>query len=718
MDIYPVIMCGGAGTRLWPASRPSRPKQFIPLAGNRSLFQETALRVAPLVKGRGRLVIVGGERHRESILEQLAEIGLEAQVLLEPVSRDSGPAMAAAAAWVHREDPSGLMVFVASDHHVTDREAFRRAVTDGTAAAAAGRIVTMGITPNAPSRAYGYIKPAGRGLSHVEGFVEKPSRAQAVEYIASGYLWNSGNFIVQADTLVKELGALAPSIESAARRSLPPAAHGSVAVLTDAFASAPKISIDYAVMEHTALASVLEVDFGWFDLGSWDSIAASGEGDYGLHIFEDSEGCLARAPDGMIVAALGVKNLAIIAEADAVLVCDLSRAQDVKRLVERVRLTSPHHLDFAAPAPETLTSGGARLSEWLRLGALPAWSALGLADGVFVEALTQDGRRVGVDGRPRVHAHQLVAFAQAGALGWQGPWRRILTDGLARLDDEIRLQVSGGRESRSAMTPGDEAALLEQEAWAMLALAASHVARVDDGSLEQRAVAIRTRLSGLTKPTGDLHLRVVALGVALEACLIWEATGEDEAWRAMADEILGLALRALADSDRGFIRGGSGVIAEPGRQFEWAWMFSIAAQRRQDTSLSVAARRLYDWGLRGVLDQPQIVVDGMDERGSPNSNRARLAPQAAWLRAALSLAEGAHDGERVALLADAATALRALWLYLRPNGLWHDKYLVSEKFIDEPASAENLRHVVAGFGQLVETGRAEGLEGLAVLSLG
>ncbi|RZJ74996.1 MAG: mannose-1-phosphate guanylyltransferase, partial [Brevundimonas sp.] len=210
MGLYPVIMCGGAGTRLWPASRPSRPKQFIPLSGNRSLFQETALRVAPLADDGGRLIVVGGRAHRQAILDQLAEIGIEAQVLLEPEPRDSAAAMAAAAAWTAAHDAAGVNVFVASDHHIPDHEGFRAAVTRGAAASADGRIVTLGVRTTEPSSAYGYIAPEGTDLSPVAAFVEKPDRAAAERYIADGYLWNSGNFIARADVLLSELQAEAP----------------------------------------------------------------------------------------------------------------------------------------------------------------------------------------------------------------------------------------------------------------------------------------------------------------------------------------------------------------------------------------------------------------------------------------------------------------------------------------------------------------------------
>ena len=348
--IYPVIMCGGAGTRLWPASRPSRPKQFIPLGGNRSLFQDTALRVACLARDGGKLIIVGGELHRRWIVDQLDEIDVEAQVLLEPMPRDSAAAMAAAATWTARRDVDGVNAFVASDHHIVDDVAFRHAVRIAADEAGRDRIVILGVKPTTPSCAFGYIRPRAEGLAGVEEFVEKPDAEAAARYVANGYLWNSGNFITKATILLDELRTHAPAVEAAARLSLPQTQNSgqSIINLTSAFGDAPRISIDYAVMERTDRASVLPVDFAWSDLGAWEAVQSCGRGNTGRHILEDTHNCVVRAPPGVIIAALGVRNLAIVAERDAILVCDLSRSQDIKFLVDKVGTISPEHLDFAS----------------------------------------------------------------------------------------------------------------------------------------------------------------------------------------------------------------------------------------------------------------------------------------------------------------------------------------------------------------------------------
>ncbi len=736
MALFPVILCGGAGTRLWPASRPSRPKQFIPLAGNRSLFQDTVTRVARLVEGESRILVVSGQAHRDVIGDQLAEIGVEAQLLLEPEARDSAPAMAAAAAWVARRDPEGILAFVASDHYIPDDEAFRRAILDAAEGAREGRIVTLGVRPSEASSAYGYIKPGGPGMSVVQSFREKPDAATALGYVQSGYLWNSGNFIVSARTLGEELARYAPTVQEAAVAALPPADDDPVQTLGPAFAETPKISIDYALMEKTHLASVLEVDFTWSDLGAWDSIAASGEGNTGVHIFEDAERCLARAPDGVLVAALGVHNVAIIVEPDAVLVCDLSKSQGVKRIVERMRATSPKHLDFARAEPESLDVGARRFADWMRLRALPTWSTLGLdSEGGFAEALSQSGRPVHSPRRARVQARQIYVYAQAGLLGWAGPWRQIVRAGLDRLttrylrpDGQVRTLLTAEGE------PLDETAMVYDQAFVLLAIATAVKAGVGGSDLPGRAQVVRESLidralaNGAVEEAGEHPFQANAHMHLLEASMAWEDVSDDPAWTALSDRIARLAIDVFIDRERGFLReffdsswgpadGDDGRLVEPGHQFEWAWLLTRYGLARGEQGMLTAAKTLYDRGRAGLAERPPVALDALNDDMTVRSARSRLWPQTEWLKASLLLAEQARDGERTELLSDAAAALRALWLYLQADGGWYDKRLPGGEFLDEPAPASSLYHIMAALEQLCETGGALDIDGAESLTL-
>jgi mannose-1-phosphate guanylyltransferase/mannose-6-phosphate isomerase len=721
MKIYPVIMCGGAGSRLWPASRPGRPKQFLPLTGARSLFQETVLRVAPLAAD-GDVVVVAGLGHADAIATELAAIGVDATILLEPEARDSGPAMAAAAAFIQRRDPDGVAAIIASDHHIPDAEAFRAAVRAAAQEAARGRIVTLGVTPTWPSPAYGYISPEGAGLSPVKRFVEKPDAATAARYLADGFLWNSGNFIVSAAALMDDLARHAPGIGEAARDALPADLTGPLVRLTDAFRSAPRISIDYAVMEKSDRTSVLPVDFEWSDVGAWDSVLATGAGHTGLHIGVDSDNVLVRAADGMVVATLGVSNIAVIAENDAVLVCDLSRAQDVKMVVDRVKAEAPRHADVPAAADHAPFR---RFGDWMRTAALPLWATLGThADGTFVETLTLEGRAVESRRRARVQTRQIYVFARAGAQGWAGPWRERVERGLERfLYGYLR---ADGAVRNALSTDGsvlDDAALLYEQAFALLALSAVHAAGIETARCEAQAGVMLNRLladrlpNGGWREGGDHPFQANANMHLFEAAQAWAARGVDARWNAVADSLAELALTRFIDGDGGFLReffdadwrpaaGEDGRLVEPGHQFEWAWLLSRHALARGDDRAMAAAKRLYVHGLRGVDPRRGVAVDELDDSLSIRSARARLWPQTEWLRAALAMAELAQGSEREQRLAEARKAAAGLALYLRPNGAWCDKLETSGAFTEEPAPASSLYHIIGAFDQVCAAAEA------------
>ena len=299
--IIPLIMCGGAGTRLWPASREVHPKQFLPLFGARSTFQDTIRRVSDTALFE-RPVVITNNAYRFMVLEQLAEIGLEADVLLEPMRRDSGPAIAAGAAFAQARDKDAVMLALAADHIVRDTPAFLAACREGLAAAQAGHIVTFGVQPARAATEYGYINPgdviAGQVRS-VAKFVEKPDPATAAGYIKAGYLWNSGNFMFRAAVLLDEYRTFdAGSVEAVGHAVAKAGTDlGFVKLNEAAFGSAKSMSIDYAVMEKTARAAVVPVACGWSDVGSWHAVwelsdkDKEGNAARGAAVFEDSRNC-------------------------------------------------------------------------------------------------------------------------------------------------------------------------------------------------------------------------------------------------------------------------------------------------------------------------------------------------------------------------------------------------------------------------------------------
>jgi mannose-1-phosphate guanylyltransferase/mannose-6-phosphate isomerase len=348
--IIPLIMCGGAGTRLWPASREVRPKQFLPLFGARSTFQDTLLRVSD-AKLFERPIVITNAAYRFMVLEQLAEIGIEADVLLEPVRRDSGPAIAAGAAFAQTRDGQAIVLALAADHVVQDKDAFTAACRQGLVAAGEGRIVTFGIKPERAATEYGYINPGdvvSGDVRAVEKFVEKPDQPTAAEYIKNGYLWNSGNFMFRAAVLLDEYRKFDTASVEAVTAAVSKAGRdlGFVTLDPEAFGSAEAISIDYAVMEKTARAAVVPVSCGWSDVGSWHAVwelsDRDGEGNaaQGQAVFEDSRNCNV-ATDRALVALEGVDDLVVVATQDAVLVSRQKDANGLKRLVAKLKTVAP-----------------------------------------------------------------------------------------------------------------------------------------------------------------------------------------------------------------------------------------------------------------------------------------------------------------------------------------------------------------------------------------
>ena len=345
--IVPIVLAGGTGTRLWPVSRDAMPKQFLAFNGPRTTFQDTLLRVAhPMFAPP--IVVTGPDFHFFA-RRQAEDVGVEAQVVIEPMRRDTAAAVAAGSllAWAH--DAAALVLVLAADHIVLDTEAFRATCAAGQEAAGNGAIVTFGIVPTAPKTAYGYILPGEpigeRGVHKVARFVEKPDAATAETYVREGYLWNSGNFLFRAATMIDEMTRYQPDVISAVEQSLKLADNdlGFLRLDAGAFAAAPRISIDYAVMEKTEHAAVVRGDFRWSDIGSWDALADIVPPDRERNIVQgpavrmDSTGCIIHADD-RLVAALGVRDLVIVSTADAVMVAPRDRAQDVRDLVTELKV--------------------------------------------------------------------------------------------------------------------------------------------------------------------------------------------------------------------------------------------------------------------------------------------------------------------------------------------------------------------------------------------
>jgi mannose-1-phosphate guanylyltransferase/mannose-6-phosphate isomerase len=347
--IHPVVLSGGSGTRLWPLSRALSPKQLLPLISDKSLLQETVLRVNDARQFAAPLVIANDE-HRFLVGEQLRAIGARPRALvLEPQGRNTAPAICVAALILSADDPDALLLVLPSDHAIKHRAAFLAGVERAVAAARAGALVTFGVAPDRTETSYGYIRrgkpwPEIDGCFAVVEFVEKPDATRAAKMVAAGdYYWNSGMFVLPAKVYLQELARRDNAMIESCRRALSEAKRDLdfLRLEATAFTAARSISIDYAVMEHTKAAAVVAVDIGWSDVGSFDALWQAGSKDadgnvaVGNAVTVDTRNSYLRAEHGL-VTTLGVEDLIVVATADAVLVVPRARASDLKQLVAKL----------------------------------------------------------------------------------------------------------------------------------------------------------------------------------------------------------------------------------------------------------------------------------------------------------------------------------------------------------------------------------------------
>jgi mannose-1-phosphate guanylyltransferase/mannose-6-phosphate isomerase len=387
--VVPVILSGGFGTRLWPASRKRQPKQMLPLVDDRTMLRATIDRVAA-IPGVATPFFVANEDQRAGIQRELSQAGIaSADLVLEPVGRNTAPAVAVAALELLARDEDPLLLVLPADHVIRNEETFAEAVQLAASFAGRNHLVTFGISPTHPETGYGYIqfgKPLAEGVREVKEFKEKPDRRTAEEYVVSGrYLWNSGMFLFKASTYLDELGRFNPEIVTAAKAALDGAKRRDSMITLDgeAFAASPADSIDYAVMEHTENAAVVPIHAGWSDVGSWAALYELTEHDDDgnivtgdVELIDVVNSYIRGGP--RLVAAIGVDGLVIVDTRDALLVAKRERSQDVKEIVDRIR---------AAKRPEFDTDGNEHRpwGKFTTLDAGPGYRVLRL----FIEPRTK-----------------------------------------------------------------------------------------------------------------------------------------------------------------------------------------------------------------------------------------------------------------------------------------------------------------------------------------
>ena len=551
--------------------------------------------------------------------------------------------------------------------------------------------------PTSASEALGYIQP-GKGpgpVKPIAAFEEKPDAEAAKALVDAGALWNSGTFVARAATLLAETQRWAPEVAAAAQAAVAEATTAAGVVrLGAAFARAPQIAFDRAVMERTDRGAVLPADFAWSDLGAWDAVldAAGPDSDgnavQGAVSTPGSSQVLVRAAPGMRVAVVGATRLAVVVEADGVLVCDLDHAQAVR----------------GAPGQgvgrfASLAEAAAWFDSWLRTAALPLWATVGVdaATGGFREALTLEGRPFDPQRRTRVQARQAFVFARAAADGLPGPWGAVATRGFdwfaqhARRPDGLFATTLDASGAQTSSQPH-----LYEHAFVLLALAAL--------GRPEEAEAVLAGLDGFRHPQGGFReagehpFQANAHMHLLEAAIAWEQAGGGTAWRALADELTDLAVTRLIDPATGTLHeffdadwrplAGEAGLIEPGHQFEWAWLL---AQRPAARGMA-AARPLFAAGRRGLDPGLGMIVNALHDDGSVRDPAARLWPQTEHLKAALVL------GEEAAAL-EAANAMAA-FLDTPVRGVWRERRAAHGGFIAQPSPATSLYHLYLAIREL------------------
>lgn len=702
--VYPVVLCGGPGERLWPLSRPWRPKPFIPLIGSVSGLQN-AVALAQSLATKAEVIVVGVEHHRDLIHRQFAATAGPARVLLEPAARDTAASIAAAAVWLAGGAPDSVMVVLPADHHMPDTQAVRAALETAIQAAHAEVLVVMGLRPGSASTAFGYIRPDSviPGIQPVVGFEEKPSAGRASELVAQGALWNSGIFVGRADTFVSELRRWAPEIMSVVEQAVLGGRHdGTDFIFGPQFIPVPRLAFDRAVMENTDRAVVLPVDFAWSDLGSWASIlAASVQDADGNHVAPhvratSTDRTLVRAPASTQVSVVGLSNVAVVVEPDAVLVCALDETQVVRGAGDGP-LRPDRYTDLAEAAED--------LGLWLRTAALPLWATVGMDGGAFREALTWRGDPADPYRRTLVQARQTFVFASAAAGGIEGPWGQAAVGAVGftpRRADCLYVR----RFDRSGAVVDPEARLYDN-AFVLLARAALQQLMPTPENLAAAldlcdALNVFRHTAGGFREVGEGGFQANANMHLLEAALEWEIAADGTGWSNLSDELAELALARFVDPATGALSeyydaswrrlSGDAVVIEPGHQFEWAWLLTRWGRMRQDPRGEAAARRLFDVGRRAFDPRRGVVVNALWADMSVRDAGARLWPQTEHIKAALILGD-----DQAAL--QAANGLVA-YLETPARGVWRERMRPDGGFVEEPSPASSLYHLFLAIREL------------------
>ena len=716
--IHPVILCGGVGTRLWPLSTPATPKQFLPLTTHRSMIEETAFRFSKSLRSDLNFthpLVIGSKPHESLIATALPK----ARKILEPMGRNSAPAVAAASLV---NDPDDLVLILPADHDIRDVPAFQQAIALAAEAAEAGAIVTFGVQPSHPATGYGYIK-AEHGdamIKTVEEFVEKPDFVTAESYLKAGsYYWNAGIFLFKAGIMSDALQQFAPEVLTGTQRAMRPFEGNTMHLDPEAFSESPSISIDYAVMEKAENVKTVPVQMGWSDVGGYralhDLLTEEETANYssGPVFTTDSEGLYVRS-EGPAIAVNGVSNLVIIATENEVMITPTSDDAAVKKLGAEVQ-NKRAQLGFSGALKR-------RAKDWL-WQAFETWSekAWDEGNGGFVEQLDLDGNPdLGADRRVRVQARQVYSFAQAIELGWPNTdtAKSLVERGLDYLDGQLRHPDGGWVHTTTADgTPIDQRRDLYDHAFIILAGSAAYKAtgsalglklaqdamafidtHMKDHSFGGWHEALPARLPRRSNPhmhmleamlayynaTGDL----AALDRAGECVTLFEKYFFDPATNVLSE---------FFEQDWTTTDPSAETVFEPGHHYEWANLLFMHEQASGHDSLSWRRRLIRHVDANGLNAETGFAINALRanrEIANPNS---RLWHQLEMFRAYLL-----HPG--VASRARSEAVLEQIletYLDQAPIGGWVDEVDATGAPIAQAIPASMLYHTVTALALLM-----------------
>lgn len=718
--VHPVILCGGAGTRLWPLSTPATPKQFLALTSDKSMITETADRFASSHESGvsfGAPLVVGSAKHQSLLSANLPN----ARQILEPFGRNSAPAVAAACL---AYAPDDLILILSADHSIRNVPAFHRAIVTAAQSAAGGAIVTFGIKPTYPSTGYGYIKAVGEAEENtaiaVETFVEKPPLADAEAYLKAGtYFWNAGIFLFKASTMLEALQTHAPEVLAGTKKAMGESTGDTILLDADAFEATPSISIDFAVMEHAENVETVPVDMDWSDVGGYPALhellADDPEGNAitGRAVVRDSTGLYVRS-DGPVISVSGVSDLAIVATGDDVMITPIDDAQAVKALgkeVQQSRETLGLSQDLIDQARDWLWTAFEVWSE-------KAWDPV---LGGFVEQLSMEGEPDrAANRRVRVQARQVFSFAKAIEMGWPGADKAhaLVDQGLAYIDTKLRHPDGGWvHTTQPDGTPIDEKRDLYDHAFMILAGATAYQITGNETGLKIADDAIAFIDAELkdhehggwfeAKPAvlprrANPHMHL------LEAMMAYhQATGCQKALERAA-ECVGLfetkffnpANDVMAEffaNDWTLETPKDEVIWEPGHHYEWATLLFQYEQLTGHDTLSWRRRLIRRADRTGLNAKTGFAMNALQSDGTIINDNSRLWHQLEMFRAYL-LHPGDAPVNRIAIV---LREIFSTYLDQGPKGGWLDEVGPSGAAMSTAVPASMLYHAVNSLREII-----------------